>query len=172
MADQLQRSRLVCRPEDLGPTYEVIRRYGSRREPEIRIVVARARMAAAEAFRFVSQREQARRWYTAVVRLYADESSDEFRGLVANARYNLIVGIGDASTRLRRLNELARSLEAQTSPDTSRAYHDALHHISGLLEQRGESARASEIRQQATEVWTARVAPHLAPMTGDEPICV
>lgn len=170
-ATRLQRS-LPCRPSDLGATYELIRRYGQRREPELRLIVARGRMAAAFAYSFVSEREQARRWYGSVVRLYANENGEEFRGIVARARLNLIEGIADDSTRLRRLTELADDLAAQNGPGTSRTYHDALMQIAEVLERRGESARARELRQQARDIWTTSVAPHLPPMTGDEPICV
>jgi hypothetical protein len=172
-AARLERSfTAVCRPADLGPVYELIRRFGGRREPEFRLIVARARTAAAGALRFVSQREQARHWFTSVVRLYANEDSDEFRGIVAWARYNLIRDIADASTRLGRLSELARSLADQSGPGAARVYYDAVQDSAGLLEQRGDLARAAALEQQAREIWAARVEPCLAPMTGEEPICV
>jgi len=171
-AQRLATSVDDCRAERLAPIRELIQRYGHRREPELRLIVARGRLATAGGFRFTSRLHQARRWYISVVRIYGNEQGIEFRRLVAFARFSLARMVRGRNARLRQLSDLMSDLADAEDPELLHTYHRALTDTVGLFEERGDEARASELRRQANELWQSRIRPLLPPPNGDEPICV
>lgn len=171
-AQRLLNESNPCSIEELDPINKLIRRYGNRPEPELRLIVARARLQTGSAFWFREHSREANRWFIGVVRIYGREEGVEFQRLVARAQLMLAKSVRDRSQRAQSLERLIASLGRSNDPEILETYAVALYDLSGIEAESGNQTQAEILHGQASETFRTRVTPHLPPVDEDARICV
>jgi hypothetical protein len=161
-----------CSAEDLGPILQLLRNYGRRPEPQLRLLTAQARFHAGWVNWFHEREAEARNWFVGITRLYGHEEALPVQRLVA-ASYYLLARTGhDRSERARYLDLVLSRYAATDDLELLQTYANALYGAADLARERGDAARSAELVRQAGEIYSRRIIPRLPPVNENRPICV
>jgi hypothetical protein len=161
-----------CSLEGMVQIRRLLRRYGRRPEPELRLLSAQARLHAGSLNWFRERREEARNWFIGITRLYGKEMALPFQRVVASANYMLALTVQDRTERARYLDRVISRHAATDDFDLLQTYVQALEESSSLAREVGQEARSADLMRRANEIYEARIRPNMPPIDENAPICV
>jgi hypothetical protein len=161
-----------CSLEGVGELQHLLRRYGRRGEPELRLISAKARMQAGGITWFRGRKREAERWFRSVLQLYGEDQSMPFQRIRARAKYMLARTVSNQNAKAKYFNEVISEFAITDDVELLSTVGSSLYGKSDLAREAGELADAEALRVQASKIYSERVIPRLPAVPEVTHVCV
>jgi hypothetical protein len=149
-----------CSLENAQALMLFVAKYGGRKDPALRLLVARARFQAGSILRYRNKRNEAIIRFAEITRLYRHDSDIRIRRLVAASHLMLGGTERDDKTKEEHLRKVISDYSASDDGELRQVYARALFGLSDIRRRAGLTAQADALAQKADE------ALHTGPLPG------
>lgn len=171
-ADRELKKSSTCSVDGLGPIIALITKYETSADPDVRLVVAKARLQAGFVYWF-RQEPSHRQRLAEVIRLYDNDPDPKVSAIAADARLMAAMSERDQSRKAILIEPIIDHYVHRPAVEYAEVYYKALFAMSDVSRIRGDKDEADRLHAKGQQIYLSVVRPNARKADDqDAEICV